>query len=283
VRGLAAAALALGFSGVLGLIGALDDLLDLRAKGKLAVQVVIALVFAAVVRRIDVLPLGFGMALPLGIVAGSIGTALWLVVTTNAVNFMDGANGLCVGSMAIALAALGAAGLAQGEPAVAGAAFAGAAAHLGFLPWNLPMRRMFQGDAGSLFSGFLAASLAVLAAGRITLYLMPFALTPFLTDVLLTLLIRARRGQSLFQAHSAPLFQLWLRTTGKSHGALALRVWGLVGLYALAGLGAEAAPSAWRPVLFALGVVVAAVGWRVIRRRLERASIPSSSGAARSA
>lgn len=266
---LASTALALGFAGGLGLFGALDDLVDLGAKVKLLAQALIAVLFAVLVQRIDALPLGPGLTLPLGAVIGTLGTALWLVVATNTVNFMDGADGLAAGSLAVALAALGAASLAQGETAVAGAAFAGAAAQAGFLPWNLPGRRLFQGDAGALFSGFLAASLAVVAAGRVSLYLMPFALTPLLTDVLLTLLVRARRGQSLFEAHRDHLYQLWLRQAGRSHAAVSLRVWLIVGLFAAAGLASEAAPAGLRPLLFALGVGVAAVGWRAARRRVE--------------
>jgi UDP-N-acetylmuramyl pentapeptide phosphotransferase/UDP-N-acetylglucosamine-1-phosphate transferase len=275
VRGLASTALALGFAGGLGLFGALDDLVDLGAKGKLVAQALIALLFAVLVARIDALPLGGGLVLPLGVVVGALGTALWLVVATNAVNFMDGVDGLAAGSLAIALAALGAAALIQGEPAVAGAALAGAAAQIGFLPWNLPARRLFQGDVGALFSGFLLASLAVAAAGRVSLYLAPFALTPFLTDVLLTLAVRARRGQSLFEAHRDHLYQLWLRTKGGPHAALTVRVWAIVGLYAAAGLACEAAPAGWRPPLFALGVALAAAAWVATRRRLEAKLTPT--------
>lgn len=269
VLSLASAAMTLGFAGALGLFGALDDLVDLGAKGKLLAQAVVGLMFTVAVQRIEGLPLGFGFVLPLGAVLGSLGTVLWLVVATNAVNFMDGANGLAAGSMAIVLAALGAAGAIQGEPAVAALAFTGAAALAGFLPWNLPGRRLFQGDAGALFSGFLAAALAVVAAGPVSVYFVPMALTPFLTDVLLTLLVRARRKQSLWQAHRDHLYQLWLRQTGGTHAALAVRVWGIVGAYCAAALACEAAPEAWRFPLFMLGVAIAAVSWRTARQRLE--------------
>ncbi|OYX31619.1 MAG: hypothetical protein B7Y99_09840 [Caulobacterales bacterium 32-69-10] len=274
VVGLSATAMTLGFAGALGLFGALDDLVDLGAKGKLIAQAVIGLLFTLVVHRVEALPLGFGLDLPVGAVAGALGTVLWLVVATNAVNFMDGANGLAAGSLAIVLAALGAAALIQGEAAVSAAAFAGAAAQAGFLPWNLPGRKLFQGDAGALFSGFLAAGLAVVAAGPVSVYFAPLALTPFLVDVLLTLAVRARRGQSLFQAHRDHLYQLWLRRTGASHAALAVRVWGVVGAYAVAALACEAAPEAWRFPLYLLGVGIAVVGWRVARRKLEPASPP---------
>lgn len=272
---LARAALALGFAGALGLLGALDDLFDLGAKPKLVVQALASVVFAALVARIETLPLGPGMAAHFGVVAGVLGTALWLVVATNAVNFMDGANGLAAGCVAIALSALGAAGLIHGQPAVGAAALIAAAAIIGFLPWNLPARRLFQGDVGALFTGFLVAGLAVVGATAqpdraLSVYLVPFALTPFLTDVLLTLAVRAKRGQSLFQAHRDHLYQVWLTRTGGSHVALAFRAWAITAAYAAAGLASEWAPVGTQPLLFAGGVAVCAGAWVAIRRKLER-------------
>jgi UDP-GlcNAc:undecaprenyl-phosphate GlcNAc-1-phosphate transferase len=106
----------------------------------------------------------------------------------------------------------------------------------------------------------------------VSLYFAPTAMIPFLTDVLLTLLIRARRGESLFEAHRDHLYQLWLRKTGKPHAALTLRVWAIMGAYAAYAIACEAAPEAVHPPLFAIGVLVAAILWRRTRRRLEALS-----------
>jgi UDP-GlcNAc:undecaprenyl-phosphate GlcNAc-1-phosphate transferase len=267
--GLGPVAMTLGFAGGLGLLGAFDDLVDIGAKGKLLAQAVVGLVFAAMIARIEALPIGGGIALPLGPIIGAVGTTLWLVVATNSTNFMDGVDGLASGSLAIVLGALSIVGFIEGELAVAGAALVGAAALVGFLPWNIPTKRLFQGDTGALFSGFLAAGLAIAASGRVSLYFVPTAMIPFLTDVLLTLLIRARRGESLFEAHRDHLYQLWLRKTGKPHAALSLRVWAIMAAYAAYALACEAAPEGVRPPLFALGVLIAAMAWRRVRRRLE--------------
>ena len=267
--GLAPTALTLGFAGGLGLLGTFDDLVDVGAKGKLLAQTLVGLLFAILIARIEALPIGGGVALPLGSVIGVVGTTLWLVVATNATNFMDGVDGLASGSLAIVLTALAIACFAEGEPGAAGAALVGAAAIVGFLPWNIPSKRLFQGDAGSLFAGFLAAGLAITASQRVSLYFAPTAMTPFLTDVLLTLAVRARRGQSLYEAHRDHLYQLWLRRTGKPHAALSFRVWAIMAAYAAWALVSEAAPEGGRPLLFALGVAVAAVLWRMARRRLE--------------
>jgi UDP-N-acetylmuramyl pentapeptide phosphotransferase/UDP-N-acetylglucosamine-1-phosphate transferase len=271
--GLARLAAILGFAGAVGLLGGVDDLFDVGAKTKLLLQVLAALVFGAVVARIEAVPLGGRLSLPLGPILGSLGTALWIVVVTNAVNFMDGANGVAAGALAVALGALGVACLGAGAPLLGGLALAGAAANLGFLAWNV-RGKVFQGDVGALFTGFLVSSIAVAAAGAnavgpVGLYFAPIALLPFLTDVLLTLLLRARRRQNLLQAHRDHLFQLWLQQTGRSHAALARRV-ALVmlgfGLYALL---VQRAPAGLQPQLFVVALVAAVFGWRAWRRRLE--------------
>ncbi len=272
-RGGSASAVAatVAVAGGLGLMGALDDVVDLGAKAKLAVQMAVALVFALTVARVQAVPLFDRFTLPLGPWLGAVGTALWIVVATNAVNFMDGANGVAGSAMVVALAALGLGALGDGQPTVAAAALAGAAANAGYLPWNLG-GRLFQGDAGALFSGFLLAGLAIVAerAGAgLYLFFVPTALLPFLTDVLLTLLLRARRGQSLLQAHRDHLYQLWLFKTGKPHGALAWRMAAIMAAYVGYALAVQHAPAGWRPGLFALGLGVCVAGWAGLRRRLE--------------
>jgi UDP-GlcNAc:undecaprenyl-phosphate GlcNAc-1-phosphate transferase len=261
-------------AGGLGLLGALDDMIDLGAKAKLLIQALVALGFAAGVARVQAIPLFGHLALPLGPWIGVLGTALWIVVATNAVNFMDGANGVAGGAMAIALLALGLGALGAGEPVVAAAALAGAGANAGYLPWNLG-GRLFQGDAGSLSSGFLFAALAVVAERGGTglyVYFGPLALLPFMTDVLLTLLLRARRGSSLLEAHRDHLYQLWLQASGRPHAALAVRV-----AMVMAGFGAYAlylqyAAPGLRPLFFCGALAVSVIGWRTWRRRLETAA-----------
>ena len=275
VNGLDRCVMALGFAGMLGLVGALDDLIEVGPKAKLAIQTIASIAFAALANPIQALPLAPGLIVPLGWIGGMVGTTLWLVVATNAVNFMDGANGLASGSMVIVFAALSAAGFVGGDPAVGAISLIAAAAIAGFLPWNWPAGKLFQGDVGAVFTGFLAASLAVVAARSDGLapgsvYIVPFALTPFLTDVLLTLLVRAREGKPLLQAHREHLYQLWLDKTGKSHGALAWRAAAWTGIYGAVGLLAQSQPTGVRPLVFGAGVAISVIGWFALRKKLTR-------------
>jgi UDP-GlcNAc:undecaprenyl-phosphate GlcNAc-1-phosphate transferase len=259
-----------------GLMGAADDLLDLPPRTKLLIQAALALLFARSIARVTGLPLAPAVDLPLGLMIGVAGTALWFVVLTNAVNFVDGVDGLAPGAVVIVLLGLAGAGALHGQGALTTAALIGAAAGLGFLPWNLPAHRLFQGDAGALFSGVFLAGLAVLATdpasgSDLSPYLVPFAALPILTDVLLTLLARARAGSPLFSAHREHLYQLWLDHGGGSHGALSPRYWLIMAAFTGAAVLNEQVPMGWRPAGFAGALLTAVIGWVVLRRRLRPA------------
>jgi UDP-GlcNAc:undecaprenyl-phosphate GlcNAc-1-phosphate transferase len=268
-----AATLALALA--MGVIGALDDLFDIGAKTKLLLQAALALVFATFVAHVESLPLGLGFDLPLGPFVGIAGVALWIVVAINAVNFMDGANGLAPGAQLCLFIAMTVAALGR-FPLVADVSMVAALACAGFLPWNL-RGRLFQGDAGALFCGFLFAGLAILLTAPSTrspglsLYFGPLVLLPFLTDVLLTLAVRARRGQSLLQAHRDHLYQLWLRQPSQpSHVALAWRMMLIMGVYGGFGLSMLVCPPRVQPEMFVAAVAFSALSSGWLRRRLEK-------------
>ena len=120
---------------------------------------------------------------------------VWILFTTNAMNFIDGLNGLASGVALIACLFL--AFIAEQH----GGWFAYAAARLlaaglaGFLPFNFPRARIFMGDVGSQFCGFMLAVLAVVASRfegvELSFLLMPMLLSGVLFDVAFTLARRA--------------------------------------------------------------------------------------------
>jgi hypothetical protein len=93
--------------------------------------------------------------------------------------------------------------------------------------------------------------------------------------VLLTLVLRARNGASLMQAHRDHLYQQWLMRTGRSHGALAVRAWSITAAYAGVGLVTESLPTGWQGPMFVAGVVLCGGGWVAVRRRLDRSASPA--------
>lgn len=256
----------------IGLLGALDDVMDFPAWAKLIAQIVIALGFSIFASRVEILPVAPGLELPLGPWLGTLGTALWLVVMVNAYNFMDGSDGLAVGVQSVGLFIL--ALVNPDRPILAFVLLAAAIANLVFLPYNHPGRRIFQGDCGALFSSFLIAGCSVLLATgpnpRATLYIGVFVAAPFLVDVLLTLARRARAKRRLFEAHNDHLYQRWRRIGGHTAGALAWRVWGLTALCAVIGFFVDRISPDWSLTVLLGLIALMSVGWHMLSRGLDQ-------------
>ena len=101
---------------------------------------------------------GGGMA---GIALSMALTVFWTIGTTNAVNLIDGLDGLASGITGIALVTLGFISIGNGHLTTALAAFICAGAAVGFLWHNRHPARIFLGDSGSLLLGFLLAALTI--------------------------------------------------------------------------------------------------------------------------
>lgn len=224
------------FAGIAGLglliaaLGFIDDRFVVPTKLKFMLIAVIALLTPAVTGVPAGLPVG-ATVLGLPYIAAYIGAALWVFVVINAVNFMDGANGLIGVFMMLASAGLCMAGLMTGNSEVALMAGALAAGLAGFLPYNARRKAViFCGDTGALFTGFLfgAAALRFGQSNAFLLYTGPILVMPFLTDVLCTLCIRAKRGESLLTAHKSHMYHLML-----ARGASHLKVTYVYGLWAV--------------------------------------------------
>ncbi|MDO4540383.1 MAG: MraY family glycosyltransferase [Syntrophomonadaceae bacterium] len=145
---------------IIFIVGLLDDIYQISPWLKLLGQclaAVVAMSFGVIVYFVTnpfegIFVLG-NLALPL--------TFLWIVGITNAINLIDGLDGLAAGISAIAAATMGVVALMQGEPPVFMMSMVLVAAVLGFLPYNFYPAKTFMGDSGSNFLGFVLACLAV--------------------------------------------------------------------------------------------------------------------------
>ena len=245
------------------IIGFFDDTVGLNPKLKLVLLALVSLLAAIFGPRLGHfhLPFGPGEGYGLPVWFSVAGVALWLFVLANATNFMDGANGLAMGSAMLMLAAFAIllSWLAIQDPgtgvemAMSHITAMAAAATLGFLVWNLS-GRLFAGDTGSLGVGALLGAAGLVVACRLTVW-EPVVLTlPFLVDVFMTLLWRARAGRNLFDAHRDHAYQLFLRA-GWSHKRVAA-LW--VGMTLVCGAGLLGLGPLWGAqvifVLLALGI-----------------------------
>lgn len=137
-------------------IGLIDDFRPIKALLKFFLQLLAAIIVTAggfLIRSVTLPYLG---SLGLGLFAYPI-TVLWLVGISNAVNLIDGMDGLAGGISAFAALSMGIIALIQGSTVTSVLCFALFGAILGFLVFNFPPAKIFMGDSGSLFLGFCLA------------------------------------------------------------------------------------------------------------------------------
>jgi UDP-GlcNAc:undecaprenyl-phosphate GlcNAc-1-phosphate transferase len=144
-------------------LGIIDDLKSLSAKIKIAGELLVAILMYIGDIRIEFLSNYFGEGNhQLGSALCFIVTIAWIVGITNTVNLIDGLDGLAAGTSAIASLCIAYAAYIHGTYVVSGAMLALAGAALGFLPFNFYPAKIFMGDGGSLYLGFMLAALSVL-------------------------------------------------------------------------------------------------------------------------
>lgn len=209
----------------MALMGLFDDLWEIPTAIKFISILAAASIAIVMLGPVTILPYASGI-IELPYWAGFAGSLLWIFVTTNGVNFMDGANGLMPGSMLISLLGLALVCLHFGaiEPAILCLGLAAGLA--GILPYNAREKaKIFTGDVGSLTVGF-GYGVAVLwlcrdASLAKPVYIGPVLILPFLTDMFLTMLSRALKRTNLFAPHRTHLYQR-LITSGRSHNHVAV-------------------------------------------------------------
>ncbi len=194
----------LGGALLIAALGAADDLFDLSPALKLLGQLAAAALAlrGGIVLRSLSLPSGASLALPPPLAAAL--TLGWLVACTNAVNLIDGLDGLAAGISALGSLSMLLVALCRSDPAVAVLLAALTGACLGFLPYNRSPAQIFMGDAGSQFLGFALGALSVMGLLKFHTLLSFFvplaALSVPLADTLFAVLRRVARGQSPFHA-----------------------------------------------------------------------------------
>ena len=145
-----------------------------------------------------------------------------LVGDGNAVNFMDGANGLAMGMALIAALGLSLCAAFTGAWTLALLSMAVAGGLAGFLVWNIP-GKLFVGDAGAYFAGAILGGLGLefVRLRPDLLFVPPMLLLPFLSDVLMTLAWRSMHGKKLFAAHRDHTYQIAMKA-GLHHWQVSL-------------------------------------------------------------
>ena len=186
------------------MLGVLDDIYSLRALPKFLVQIAAAVVVVLYGCRIEFIsnPVLTSTAtyLRLSNVVSIVITIVWIVAITNAVNFIDGLDGLAVGVSGISAATMLVVSILVAEQNVAIIMAALFGACLGFIPYNFNPAKIFMGDTGSTFLGFILATMSI--QGLFKLYAIISFAVPFLIlgipifDICFAVIRRLARGQN---------------------------------------------------------------------------------------
>jgi len=227
---------------MLASVGLLDDLQGMRARAKLAAQVVIALVVYGMGMSIDRLDGPWG-TLELGIWSLPL-TVVWVVVVVNAVNLIDGLDGLASGVAFIAISAFFAISLVMrgGDPLLPVLA-AAVGAILGFLRFNLHPASIIMGDTGSMLLGFLLAAAGIGLTQALPVgapFWIPLVVLGLpLADTGRVIVRRLAAGQAIFSPDRRHVHHRLLARGLSQRGAV-LVLWVISALFGAAGVGLAA-------------------------------------------
>lgn len=267
-QGASLLAITAAFSYAFLLLGVWDDARPIAPRLKFAIFALLALAGAWAVGPAMQFPLSETLVVQLPYWLALAGSGLWVFTLINSVNFMDGSNGLAMGSMAIGLVALAAIAFAGGSPAGAAVSLCAAGALLGFLYWNFPSGRMFAGDSGALFAGAIGAlaSLLIIRRMHLTPFAPPIVFFPLLADVLLTLAWRVSRKHSLLEGHLEHHYQV-LRRAGMSHRRVALIYWAAMAVCGTLAFVVAQHPNSALPWMALAALAVMSLGGTLVLRK----------------
>ncbi|MDR2156642.1 MAG: undecaprenyl/decaprenyl-phosphate alpha-N-acetylglucosaminyl 1-phosphate transferase [Clostridiales Family XIII bacterium] len=194
------------------IVGVVDDLKGLGAGVKFACQIFCAAaVFFLGIRipAISLLGLNFSGGTSGDLVAGFIVTVGWIVVITNTINLIDGLDGLAAGVAAIAALSIAYAAYIHGHYTVTLCMVALAGAAGGFLPFNFYPAKIFMGDSGALFLGFMLATVSIISPAKgataVATLVPVFVLGIPIFDVFFAVLRRISNRRSIFSADKGHL------------------------------------------------------------------------------
>jgi UDP-GlcNAc:undecaprenyl-phosphate GlcNAc-1-phosphate transferase len=221
------------------LLGLWDDVRNIRARYKFAIQIGIAASIYVAGVRIDTIALPLLGQISFGPFFALLFTILWFVGITNAFNLIDGLDGLASGAALFALTTMFVVATINGQAGAALVTLAVAGATLGFLRYNFHPASIFLGDSGALYLGFMLAGIGAISSQKgstvvaIAIPLVSLGL-PVL-DTGLAIVRRFLRGQPIFTADRGHIHHRLLNL-GLSPAKVALLMYAGCAVLALGGM-----------------------------------------------
>ena len=262
---------------VLGITCYIDDVKGVPSLVKLAAQIVAAIIVVACGIRIDNISIPFTEGkIIVGEIFSYILTICWIVGITNAINLIDGLDGLSSGVTLISCLSLLMVFALNGSPLIAIVLITAlAGALVGFLPFNFSPAKTFIGDTGSNFMGFALAIISILGVAKTYTALVLIApiiiLGMPIFDTIFAIFRRIIKGKSLkavFQPDKGHLHHK-LMAKGYTQKQAVLIMYGItatLGMFAVILLES----GIWKAISFALLIVaIVAIGYRDFNKLLE--------------
>lgn len=235
--------------------GILDDLVELSARYKLIGQLIAALVVVLNGVQVQYINLPFGGVLEFGILSIPL-TILWIVGITNAINLIDGLDGLAAGVSSIALITISGMALLKGDLFVTSLAFIVLGSTLGFLIYNFHPAKIFMGDTGALFLGYIISVLSLLGFKNVTMIslIVPVIILGVpISDTIFAIIRRIVNKQPISEADKSHLHHCLLNL-GFSHRQTVLIIYGLAALFGISAVIFSQA-TIWGAILFILVLI----------------------------
>jgi UDP-GlcNAc:undecaprenyl-phosphate/decaprenyl-phosphate GlcNAc-1-phosphate transferase len=247
-------------------LGFCDDLKPLGAKFKLAGQILISLLAWWGGLKISQWVNPFtGTAHLLGVWEAPV-TVLWLVGVTNLVNLVDGIDGLAAGMTLLLMMLISLLSGMSGNFFSLFLSLGMVGALLGFLYYNFPPAKIFLGDGGAYFLGFLIAELALLNSNKgeiaVALIVPFFALGLPIIDTCFAVFRRAVVGLPIFRADRRHIHHR-IGAMGLSRRRVVLVLYAICGLFSLLALGIFISKGRWLPLFFGVFMFVMIMSARV--------------------
>jgi UDP-GlcNAc:undecaprenyl-phosphate GlcNAc-1-phosphate transferase len=251
------------------LIGIADDIHPLSAKQKLLGQIVAAMILVAFGIRIGKFNIPFTEdgVIYLGILSVPV-TIFWIVGITNTLNLIDGLDGLAAGVSTIAAFSLSYVAYVNERPITAMMTLAIAGASAGFLPYNFNPAKIFMGDTGSLFLGYMLSAIsidgAIKGATALATVVPVLALGLPIFDTTFAIVRRAINGRPIMEPDKGHLHHRLL-SKGIGQKRTVLILYGIS-----AALGISAGLMSNRKLLDSLGILIVASVFMYISIGMER-------------
>jgi len=240
---------------IIVITGMVDDVRELSPRVKLIGQLAAALVVVLSGIHVEFINLPFGGQLEFGIFSIPL-TILWIVGVTNAINLIDGLDGLAAGVSSIALLTISGMAIIMGDAYVTVLGLILMASTIAFLFYNFYPAKIFMGDTGALFLGYMISVLSLLGFKNVTfisLIIPALILGVPISDTFFAIIRRLVHKQPLSAPDKSHLHHCLLRL-GFSHRQVVLIIYAIAAMFSLAAFIFSMA-TLWGSLIF-IGVIL---------------------------